>query len=110
MPEFTQIMPDRKKRAIPALELKRIIIDIHQYRVDVSVRFRLVGQLWQDQFTRVVNVIDDRVLLSDEKHRRLISIDLKDVIQFEIDGKFREIEPNFHYDITLFPPSGVKGA
>jgi hypothetical protein len=109
VPEITPIMPHRKKRAIPALELKRIIIDIHQYRVDVSVRFRLVGQLWQDQFTRVVNVTDDRVLLSDETHRRLISLDLKDVIQFEIDGKFREIEPNFHYDIVLFLPTGVAG-
>lgn len=95
-------MPNNKKRVIPALELKRILIDIYEHRVDINVRFRLVGQMWQNHFARVVTVIEDRILLNNETQKQFISLDLKHVIQFEIDGKFREFEPNFHYDIVLF--------
>ena len=97
-------MPNKKKRAITALELKRILIDICEHHVDVCVRFRLVGQMWYDQFVRVVTVVEDRILLNDEVRQKLVTVDLKNIVQFEIDGKFREFEPNTHYDITLFGP------
>lgn len=97
-------MPNRKKRAITSLELKRILIDICDQRVDVCVRFRLTGQMWYDQFVRVVTVIEDRALLNDEVRQKVVTLDLQNVVQFEIDGKFREFEPNTHYEITLFGP------
>ena len=95
-------MPNKKKRAITTLELKRIMIDICEHHVDVIVRFRLTGQLWYDQFVRGVTVVEDRILFNDEVRHKLITIDLNNIVQFEIDGKFREIEPNTHYDVTLF--------
>ena len=99
-------MPDRKKRAVTELELKRILIDICEHHVDVCFRFRLTGQMWYDQFVRVVTVAEDRILFNNEVLQKLLTIDLKQIAQFEIDGKFREIEPNTHYDITLFGPRG----
>jgi hypothetical protein len=102
VPEIFPIMPNKRKRVIPALELKRILIEIHEHRVEVGVRFRLVGQMWHDQFVRIVGVTEDRVSMIDEPRQKVLNVDLRHVVQFEFDGKFREFEPNFHYDIALF--------
>lgn len=82
-----------------ALELKQYLIDIKEHAPQVCVRFRLLGEMWQTYMLRVVAVTENRVLVNDEYKNKLISIDLNTVMQFEIDNKFKFLQPHFHYEV-----------
>lgn len=89
-----------KETTYSVVHLKQILIDIKEHGQNVCVHFRLIGELWQTNFVRVLNVVDNRVLVNDEAKNKLISIDLSRVIQFEIDHRFKGIEPHNHYDVV----------
>lgn len=80
--------------------LKQYLIDIKEHGPNVCVRFRLIGEMWQQHHVRVVAVTENRVLINDEFTNKLISIDMNHVVQFEVDNKYKTLQPNFHYDIV----------
>lgn len=88
-----------KKTLLSALELKRLLIDIKDHEPNICVRFRLIGEMWQVYMTRIITITENRVLVHDETSNKLISIDLNNVMQFEIDARFRDIEPYYHYEV-----------
>lgn len=88
-----------KKTLLSALELKRLLIDIKDHEPNICVRFRLIGEMWQVFMMRIVTITENRVLVHDEISNKLISVDLNNVMQFEIDGRFRDIEPCYHYEV-----------
>lgn len=83
------------------LELKQILIDISEHGPDSLVRFRLLGELWQTRFVRIISLNDGRLLIHDEAVNKLISLDVNQIMQFELDHKFKGIDPHFHYDVVL---------
>jgi hypothetical protein len=83
------------------LELRQALLDIKEHAPHVCVRFRLLGELWQEHMMRVVSVTEQRVMVHDEVIDKLISIDLNRVVQFELDGKFKVLQPHHHYTIVL---------
>lgn len=89
------------KITISVLELRQVLVDIKEHGHHVCVRFRLMGEMWFQSFTRVVSVTESRVLVNDEGKNKLISVDVNQVIQFEIDHRFKGWEPHFHYDVVL---------
>jgi hypothetical protein len=92
---------DKVKTLISSLELKRLLVEIAGKRPDVCMRYRLLGEMWQRNFMRVLKVTDKGVMLNDEVKNKLLSIhDLTSIVQFEIDVKFQEYQPHFHYDVT----------
>jgi hypothetical protein len=84
---------------ISVLQLRQLLIDIKENGQGICVRFRSLGEMWQTNMMRVVAVTDNRVLINDEVSNKLISLDLNHVMQFEVDHKFKGLEPYFHYDI-----------
>jgi hypothetical protein len=40
-------------------------------------------------------------MVHDEVSDKLISIDLNRVVQFEVDSKFKVMQPHYHYTIVL---------
>ena len=89
---------------ISVLELKRLLIELKEYRPDICVRYRLMGEMWSSSFMEIVMVTDRGILLNDESTNRLVSLsDLSTVIQFEIDNRFRDFQPHFHYDVVPSP-------
>jgi hypothetical protein len=88
-----------KKTTYSITHLKQVLVDIKEHGPNVCVRFRLLGELWQTGFVRIVNVIDNRVLINDDARNKLLSMDLSLVMQFEIDHRFKGIEPHNHYDV-----------
>lgn len=62
-----------------------------------SIRFRLAGQPWT-QFSKVVLVSEDAVLYQEDITRRII-MNLRDVIEFEIDQPHLEYLPKTLYRI-----------
>ena len=92
--------------SIPELHLLlRSIIDL---RPNVLIRFRLIGELWQTNFLRVVRLEENSAVFYDERNDRnaLIS-DIKSFMQFELDSHFQQYEPHFHY--TIENPNSIKG-
>jgi hypothetical protein len=88
-----------EKTLLSALELKRLITDIKDHEPNVCIRFRLIGEMWQMHMMRIITVTENRVLIHNGITNKLISIDLNNVMQFEIDGRFRDIQPHYHYEV-----------
>jgi hypothetical protein len=89
------------RNQISVLELKRLLIDIKEYRPDIGVRYRLIGEMWNPSFMEVVLVTEKGILFNDEASNKLIALsDLTMIMQFEIDNRFREFQPHFHYDVV----------
>jgi hypothetical protein len=85
---------------ITTLRLRELLFDVKDKRPDVCFRFRLTGQLWQPNFSRLVKIIEKGTVLHDETIDEFVFIaDLSDIMQFEIDQRYREFQPHFHYDV-----------
>ena len=88
-------------KKIAVLELRRLLVELKEHRPDICVRYRIIGQMWAQNFLRVVHVTDEGVLLNDETSNKLITIpNLSQVIQFELDKAFQSYQPYFHYEVA----------
>ena len=89
-------------RKVAVLELKRLLVELHEYRPDICIRYRLMGQMWAQNFLRITGLTGDGVLLNDESSHKLIGIaNLSTIMQFELDKTFRTFEAYCHYDVVI---------
>jgi hypothetical protein len=94
------ILNMNKDKFLTSVELRRLLFSLMDSRPDVGIRFRFIGQMWQGDYSRIVKVTGKGGLFSDEKTSRIYGIqNLDNVVQFEIDQRFQEFEPHFHYSI-----------
>lgn len=92
---------EKTKTLISALELKRILVEITEKQPGVSLRYRLMGEMWQPNFMRVLKVTGKGVMLNDEQKNKLIVLpDLNMIVQFELDVRFQHYQPHFHYSVS----------
>jgi hypothetical protein len=88
--------------AVSVLELKRLLVELAEHRVNVCIRLRILGELWQANHSKVLRVNDTGTALLDELTNKLLFIqDLNNVMQFELDGQFQHYKPNYHYTVKL---------
>jgi hypothetical protein len=87
-------------KAVSVLELKRLLVELCDKRPDICIRFRLLGEMWFQHFMRIVLVTEEGVILNNEVSNKLFRVrDLANVMQFEIDRRFQNFRPHYHYDI-----------
>ena len=87
---------------VSAAELRGLLADILINSPGTCVRFRLFGELWQRQFMRIVNVTAREITLRNEATGQIEVVpNIGNVLQFEIDTKFRNYQPHFHYEVWL---------
>lgn len=92
-------MNEVKKVAV--LELRRLFVELHEHRPDICIRYRLMGQMWAQNFWRIVRITGEAVVLNDENSNRIVAIpNLSTIMQFELDKSFRTFEPHYHYDVV----------
>ena len=86
---------------ISSTELKQLFARILDTRSSVCIRTRQLGEMWHPNFLRLLLITKTGVIiLNDEVERRAITIlRAEDIIQFEIDQKFENYNPHFHYDV-----------
>lgn len=90
-----------KSTLIQMAELKRLLTELKDLSPNTCIRFRFMGEMWQSNHCRVIQVTENGVVLNDEKSNKLIFIrDLKKVIQFELDQSFHNYQPHFHYIVN----------
>ena len=84
---------------VDLLELKQLLSGLADNpRLNVGFRYRLVGQRWYMHFTKVLSLTDTGVTLVYPPTSEIITVqDLLDIVQFEIDYRFQNYQPHFHY-------------
>ena len=89
---------------ISIIELRRLLTDLKDKGPTICVRFRMLGDMWLNNFVRVIYVTERGVILHDEVAGKLLTIlDLINVVQVELDGKFQNFQPYFHYTVKPMP-------
>src|SRR5688500_13234024 len=84
-------------------QLRALLTTIVDHKLKICVRFRMVGEMWQPSFMRVLKLTEEGVLLNDETKNKLITIrDLKQVMQFELDSQFQYYQPHSHYEVSPY--------
>lgn len=92
------------KTFVTVLELKRLLVELKDKRKDISIRFRLIGEMWKPHFLRIIDVTDNGLVVNDEANNTLLFLrDLSVIMQFEMDARFQAYEPHFHYDVVPDP-------
>jgi hypothetical protein len=89
-----------KNNPVPVLELRRLLFELKDLSPNTCVRFRLIGEMWQNSHCRVLKLTEKGAVLNDEKGNKLVFIqDLSNVMQFEVDQPFQNFQPHFHYTV-----------
>jgi len=85
---------------VPFLQLKRLVHELRDLRPDVSFRYRLMGEMWQTNYLRILQITEKGLVLIDETSNKLFFIpDLSNVMQFELDQTFRQYQAQSHYTV-----------
>ncbi len=82
------------------LELRRLMVDLSEKRPDICIRFRLLGELWNINFLKVIRIGEKGAILLDDSMGLVSVSDLNFVMQFEIDKPFQGFQPYYHYEVT----------
>lgn len=92
----------RSSDKVSAVELKRLLHEIHDLRPDICIRLRLLGQMWQPNFWRVFVVTETgAVLFNEQTSKAEIIGNFAEVVQFEIDSRFQNFQPHNHYTVQM---------
>ena len=101
-------MPDKnatngEKKSVSVPELKQMLVSILDHNLPVYIRYRLIGEMWQRNFMKVLKLTDKGALLLEvgNPDKLIIVQNLGDIIQFEIDSQFQAFQPHDHYQLTI---------
>ncbi len=88
-----------RKTKISAVELKRLLVNICSYAADVGVRCRPIGEMWMKNHAKVSSVNGATALLYDDKDAKYYIININKVMQFDLDERFQNYQPHYHYEV-----------
>jgi hypothetical protein len=81
-------------------ELRRLLYELKDKRPDICIRFRLLGEMWQSDFWRVVALTENGVVLFNAQSDKISIVkNLREVVQFEIDSRYQNFHPHDHYSV-----------
>ena len=90
------------KKTISISELKRLLYELRDRQSYTCIRVRLIGEMWQQDFLRILSMHDDEVIFSNETTGKLLKVkDLSTIMQFELDHNFHQFLAYFHYAVGL---------
>jgi hypothetical protein len=92
----------KEKDHVSIIELKQLLHELKDYRLDIAIRFRMIGEMWQNSSLKIVSITEQGAIFTNQELTQYTSInDLKSVIQFELDGPFKQYQPYVHYVVDL---------
>jgi hypothetical protein len=92
-----------RKSKISAVELKRLLVNIHSYTQNICIRCRPIGEMWMKNHARVSSINGPTALLYDEKETKYYMVNVNKVMQFDLDERFQNYQPHHHYDVEPSP-------
>jgi hypothetical protein len=85
---------------VSVLELKRLLHALKDLRPDIYIRFRLMGEMWQTSHLKIVTIREKGIIMKDDELNVLVQVpELNNVMQFELDKRFQQYQPHFHYGV-----------
>jgi hypothetical protein len=92
----------KRQDSISVAELQRLLHEIKDHKLPIGIRYRTLGQMWQNHYFKVFLVTTTGTVLIDQKTNKTeIVSNISDIIQFELDSRFQIYEPNHHYTVSL---------
>ena len=64
---------------------------------DISIRIRVTGEQWND-FSQVLLLSENAMILQENGKRRIV-MNLKNIVEFEIDKPHLDFEPGHRYSV-----------
>ncbi|MFZ6009603.1 MAG: hypothetical protein ACOYXT_04585 [Bacteroidota bacterium] len=101
---------EKSASEVSVSELRKLLFELKNFRPDIQVRFRLIGEPWHTNFvsitmlTGVSNNFEESktVVFTDTILNKVLVIqNITNIMQFEIDGPFGFFQPHFHYNVML---------
>jgi hypothetical protein len=94
-------MNGSRNNSITTYYLRNLLQDLMGRRESVGIRFRMLGELWKPHFMQIVKITERGAIFSDESTKEFVFVpDLSDIVQIEIDDRFQELQPHFHYEVS----------
>jgi len=88
------------KNEVTTLKLRQLLHALKDLRPDICIRFRFIGEMWQTDYSRIIELNEKGGIFEDEKTSKCYGIpDFNNLMQFEIDKRFQEYHPHFHYEV-----------
>jgi hypothetical protein len=84
-------------------ELRFLLRQLREKSPDTCMRFRLIGQMWNESFMNIRIVTDKGVVFQNcqDGSNQVTSIsDLTNIVQFELENSFENYQPHFHYSVV----------
>ena len=88
---------------VSSIELEQLVYSIAKHTPRICMRYRILGGLWHPNFLEVMMNVraGGAVVFHDARRQKDILLpDLSNVTQFELDGRFGNLEPNYHYQVV----------
>lgn len=94
-------MKQKTNTSLSVARFRQVLVAIADKKLSLGVRYRIMGEMWQPNFMRVLKVAESGgLLLHDPVKNKLIAIsEISAIIQFELDGSLYDLEPYFHYGV-----------
>ena len=81
------------------LEVKQLLLHMTKLP-NLCFRFRLLGEMWMKNLMQVTAVNEKTALFFDEVDMKYYLVRINNIMQFEIDGRFQNFQPFFHYNVV----------
>src|SRR5687767_3248671 len=93
------------KNAISVLEFRRLLHEMKDRQAEMTIRFRVMGQMWEPFFMSVGALSENGATFIDGTRGGVRHFDdLAQIIQFEVDRSFMGYQPHFHYEVKMDEP------
>jgi hypothetical protein len=93
---------ERSVTTFSGLEVKQLLL--HMIKLpNLCFRFRLLGEMWMKNLMQVTAVNEKTALFFDEVDMKYYLVRINNIMQFEIDGRFQNFQPFFHYNVVPSP-------
>jgi hypothetical protein len=102
MHEYGVNKVEKNVTTVSGLELKQLLIQLVNHS-HICFRFRLMGEMWIKSMTQVTAINEKTVLVYDDVENKYYLIRYNSVMQFEIDHRFQNLQPHFHYNVQPSP-------
>jgi hypothetical protein len=89
-----------KNSRVSVVEFRQLLITLKEHTHDTCIRVRIMGQLWEQNFMRIIHVSETHVFLRNEAEESPLKyFKLDEVMNFEIDKPFQDFKPHDHYNV-----------
>src|SRR3954468_16918841 len=88
------------ERQISTMDFTKLLYEVRDHKPNVCIRFRRIGHMWASNFMQIVDIQESGAVFYDPVIGEFVYVHrMADIMQFEIDIRYMEYQPHFHYEL-----------